>query len=225
MRKPLGVLVGFCVFAILVLVVVAATTNERRAFTLGVVPAGPTMNLAPNDQVCQAPITIPDGDADFDRVAFTLGTVDGPRPPIDVTLRTLADASVAHGSLPAGAAAPGRSTAQSVDVGHVATRAPMRVCLRNTGRSTVAVYGNGDLASRTGSAVVGGKPAGVDISLVFDRAEKRSALSMLPTYFSRASLWRTGWTGAWTYWLLGALVVLAVPALLAVALRSTLREP
>ncbi|WP_028057998.1 hypothetical protein [Candidatus Solirubrobacter pratensis] len=216
---------GICAAAALVLVVLAATTNERRAFTLGVVPAGPVMSLAPTGEVCQAPVALPDGESDFDRVAFVVGTVGGrPGPQLDVTLATTGGTPVAHGRVPGRYAFSTRPIPEAVSVGHVTSREPLRVCLRNAGSSTVAIFGNGDLASRTSTAALNGKPLGIDVALSFEHAKPRSALSILPALFDRAALWRAGWIGGWTYWLLGAVVLLAVPALMVVALRGALDD-
>jgi hypothetical protein len=43
--------------------------------------------------------------------------------------------------------------------------------------------------------------------------------------FQRASLFRPGFVGAWTYWVLAALMVLAVPALLWRALGGVADAP
>jgi hypothetical protein len=56
--------------------------------------------------------------------------------------------------------------------------------------------------------------------LTFGRRHPTTALSLVPTMFRRAGLFHGGWVGAWTYWLLAALVALAVPALLVRALRD-----
>jgi hypothetical protein len=217
MRRPVVVLIAVCAAAVLALALTGLTTRERRAFTLGVASAGPVLTLQPGQEVCQVPIAIPDHDAGFDRVAFVLGTRSLP---VDVTVAALTGAVVGRGRLQAGHA----GGAQSVAVGRVTTTKPLRVCLRDAGTGRLVFYGNGDAASRTSTAAIDGKPVHTDISLVFERAEPRSALSLVPAFFARVSLWRATWVGAWTYWLLGAVVLFAVPALLAFTLRSALRE-
>jgi hypothetical protein len=226
MRRPVVVLLGVCAAAVVVLLVSAMATKERRAFTLGVAAAGPVTTLQPRQEVCEEPVVVPDSAAAFDRVAFSLGTFGHPGPPIDVRLSAVDGGFEARGRLPGGYADVKRAPTPAVPVGHVAPLGePLRICLRNAGTTTVSVYGNGDLASRTSTAVKDGKLAGVDVALVLERNTPRSALSLVPAMFRRASLWRADWVGAWTYWVLGALVLLALPALLAVALRSSLREP
>lgn len=225
MRRPVLVLAGFAALAVVVVLVLAGTYQERRAFTLGVVLSGPALNVAPAAEVCQSPVTIPDDQADFDRVRFTLATLEPrPGPAVDVTLKTLDGETVARGRVPGGYQ-PGGELPQSVDVGHVTTREPMQVCLKNAGDAPVALFGSGDLASRTSTATLAGAPTGVDVGLSFAHAEPRSGLSLLPAFFDRMALWRAGWIGGWTYWLLAAVVALVVPALLVVALRGALDAP
>ena len=224
MRSPLAVPVAGAVVALLVLVGMLLTTHERRAFTLGVPLYGPATTLAPRDEICQAPVGLPDRESDFDRVAFVLATTHGrPGPQVDLTLKSLDGAPIARGHVPGGYA-PSSQIQQVVDVGRVTTRTPMRVCLRNAGALPVAVFGSGDLASRTSTAALNGTPLGIDVAFSFEHAEPRSSLSLLPTLLNRMALWRAGWLGGWTYWLLAAGVLLAVPLLLFVALREVLAD-
>src|SRR4051812_13635946 len=103
MRRPLVVLGGIAMSVVLLVAIVAATTREREAFTLGVVGPGPAISYKPPAVACQSPIALPDTESDFDRVAFTLGTVDGrPGPRVDVELETLDGTTIARGSVPAG---------------------------------------------------------------------------------------------------------------------------
>jgi hypothetical protein len=90
----------------------------------------------------------------------------------------------------------------------------------NRGRVNAALYGGPDLAARTSTASLEGQPAGTDISLLFLRSHPASSLSLLPAIFRRAALFRPSWIGAWTFWLLAAVVTLLVPLLLALAVRA-----
>jgi hypothetical protein len=81
--------------------------------------------------------------------------------------------------------------------------APIAVCVRNAGPRRVALYGNADAAARTSTAATNGRPAHVDMTLVFER-NPRSMVREVPSMFSRAALFRFPWLGAWAY------VVLAV---------------
>jgi hypothetical protein len=62
-----------------------------------------------------------------------------------------------------------------------------------------------------------GQPRGQEYSLVLLSQSQRSLLAWLPTAFSRASLWRPSWVGAWTFWVLaGGLLATFALAVLAV---------
>ena len=63
-----------------------------------------------------------------------------------------------------------------------------------------------------------------DIGLELRRADDRSLLALLPDAFDRASLFRPGWVGAWTYWLVLVALVIGVPALLSRALAGASAE-
>jgi hypothetical protein len=63
-----------------------------------------------------------------------------------------------------------------------------------------------------------------DIGLELNRSDDRSLLALLPDVFDRASLFRPGWVGAWTYWLLLVALVIGVPVLLSRALASASDE-
>ena len=57
-----------------------------------------------------------------------------------------------------------------------------------------------------------------------ERGQPRSLLARLPDAFTHASQFKPGWVGAWTFWALAALVLIAVPLLLARALSGALRD-
>ena len=62
-------------------------------------------------------------------------------------------------------------------------------------------------------------PPGEKFSLALLSDGDRSLLGSLPTAFSRASLWRPSWVGAWTFWVL-AIALLATFGLAVVAVIS-----
>jgi hypothetical protein len=68
------------------------------------------------------------------------------------------------------------------------------------------------------------RPIDTDLTLVFLRERRRSALALVPVMFEHASRFHPGWVGPWTFWLLAALVVGAVPLLLGIAIVAS-REP
>jgi hypothetical protein len=96
------------------------------------------------------------------------------------------------------------------------------VCVRNLGPGTASLMG-APANGLSGRFRVAGRPRFIAMSLLFLRPHSRSLLSLLPTAFRRAALFRPTWVGAWTFWMLGlglllgfglaaAAVVLAVRA-------------
>lgn len=219
MRKAATLTAVACVVAVLGVVVTTVAQRNSEAFTLGVSAAIPAVELKPGEEGCQAPIVVPPGGA-FDRVVLKLGTYELPGPATALEIRDAAS----HRLLSKGALAPGyadvtREPTHTVRVGEVPAGRRIEVCVANDGDRRVAVYGNADAASRTTSATLDGKPTGTDMTLDFRRSP-RSVASMLGDVARRASLFKADWTGAWTFWLLGLLVLVAVPVLLVQAVRT-----
>jgi hypothetical protein len=136
--------------------------------------------------------------------------------PLQVVVRSLRSGSVlGQGRL--GGGYPDVSQ-PSVPVGRVAPEQPVEVCIRNGGQRKAALYGGVTAAAPGSGARVAGAETGADLTLVFERAERRSMLATVPDIFRRASAFRPGWVGSWTFWLLAGLLGAGVPALLALAL-------
>jgi len=221
MRKPLPIAVAVaaaCAVAVLALLVTGLVQRSSLAFTLGVFPATPAAELRPGQEVCQVPIAVPEG-GEFDRVVVKLGTFGKPGPAIEVSIRGRTEGVISRGTLRGGYADVAQSGEQAIAVDEVPENSDVDVCLRNRGNVKVAVFGNADAASRTSTAWKDNEPTGNDLTLVFERSP-RSVTSLFGAMADRASLFKLGWTGAWAFWLLGALVLLAVPALLVRAVRD-----
>jgi hypothetical protein len=203
---------GFVVVLAVGLVAVAIlglTRGSSLVYSLGVSAAGPALAVAPGSVACQAPISVPDG-AEFDRVAMTLSTYERPGPELTAEVRTVdGGRRLAEGTLQAGY----RDGPAVIEVGRVGTRTPLEVCLRNAGSGPVAVYGQPTIASPRTNATLDGKELGIDMAITLNR-EQRSFLALLPTMADRASLFRAGWVGPFTYLILALLVVIGAPLLL-----------
>lgn len=225
MRSAVIVLLAACALGLGALLVTGATRESPLAFTLGVAPSGPSLVLAPGQVACQAPIDVPEG-AGFDAVTAPVGTYRRSGPALTVTVRELpGGAPLARGTLPGGYAdISAQQPVQRIRLsGTVPGASTVAVCIANRGARRAAVYGNADVAAPTSTLTKDGKPAGADLSLRFER-RPQSVLSQFGRIADRAALFRPGWVGAWTYWLLAALVALGVPVLLALALRSATRD-
>jgi hypothetical protein len=211
---------------LVVLLVGGLTTQSRLVATVGVLPVFPVAPLAAGNEVCQTPIGLADP---VERVRFNIGTFGRPGPPLEVTVHPAnSGIDLGHGRVAAGWIDDG--SAQDVPVGHIADDQRVSVCIRNLGRTKAYVYG--DLYEGIfGTGPLGVRPTALtsyaaidrvripgDLSLKFVSAKPRSLLSRLPAAFRHASLFRPGWVGPWTYWLLAALILLAAPFALRKAL-------
>jgi hypothetical protein len=220
MRRAAVVLAALCAVAVAALAGVAALHKDALAFTLGVTSASPVAQLRAGDEACQTGIAVPP-DGGFDRVRFSAGTFHRPGPPLDVkVVESGTRTAVARGRLAAGYSDVAQAGAHTVAVGDVAPGRRVDVCFANRGSRPVGLYGNAGAASRSTTASIEGKPADVDINLVFERP-RRSWLSLVPAIANRAALFRAGWVDGWLYLLLSALVVIVVPALLIVAVVTS----
>jgi hypothetical protein len=214
------VLLAACAAGIGLLAAVAVTDRNTLAFTLGVINARVAADLRPGQEACQAPVAVPDDDAAFDRVVFSLGTHRRPGPALEVVVSSLEGGRVlGRGQLAAGYPDVDRRPRHAVPVGRVASLEPLRVCLRNAGDRRVAVFGAADFVSPSSAATLDGERLDTDLNLAFER-EARSAASLVPAMLERATLFRAGFVGMWTYVLLALVVLAGVPWLLFRALTA-----
>ena len=225
MRKGALIGLGATLAAGLVLIVVLAVTRESGlVYSIGSGPAAPSAPLAAGHEACQGPLS-PPAQA-FDRVVVSLGTYGKPGQPVEVSVRDAASHRVlSTGKLAGGYPDIEKAPEQSIPVTRITPRSAIDVCVRNAGTGKVAVYGTTGLAHRTSTAIVDGKPQpSIDLAVRLERGPKRSLLARLPDAFGHAATFKPSWVGAWTFWVLAALVLLAVPLLLARALSGALRD-
>ena len=180
-------------------------------------PARPAVNIPAGREACQAPL-VPH--SDFSGVQLLVATYRQPGPPLSVTVRDVATGDVlGRGNLAGGY--PDNSF-QTIATGPVPGRRNVAICVANDGSSSALLYGDaGHVVAETG-ATIGGRPVDADIGFVFTR--DRPFAGLVADIARRAALFRPQWVGPWTFWLLAAGVVLAVPLLLAGALRGAVRD-
>jgi hypothetical protein len=212
-------LLGFAVaLAVGVAVVLwRAGADERSvAFSLGAPPVKPVDVLDPGQEVCQTNFTIP---TRVDGVSFEAGANRRPGMPLEVTVRDDRGRALAtrhvRGGYPEHASV-------GVRLPPIAAGRTISLCIRNRGRAPGYAFGDPQVPG-TGT-VAGGRTSETDIALRFLRERPRSALSLVPTMFRRASLFRFGFVGAWTFWFMTAVIALAVPLLCALALARAARD-
>jgi hypothetical protein len=222
MRRAVLVALGVLAAGLVGLVLAAVLHRTPRAFTLGVPSSAPVAAVSGGQTVCQQPIDVPAGAA-FDRVTAIVGTYHKPGSPLELTVRDLRNRVVASSRIPGGYPDIARAPVHFFRLGRTVSTPRIAVCLRNTGRRRVAFYGTIDLAARSSSAYLDGRPLHVDLNLQFQRAS-RSMASLVPRMLDRAALFRFPWMGAWTYVVLAVLLLVGAPWLLVRALASATGE-
>jgi hypothetical protein len=197
---------GFAVvltLGLIALLVAGAAAKSTRAFSLGVPNVGPATTVYRGQQACESPIPVPAG---FGSLRVWASSVGG-----DALLAaTVSDAQSAR------VLARGQTVVMSgafdypVDLSaDVPAGRPIRICLTNTSRSPVYLDGSGQ-TNPSVHLTTAGKPVALGISLVAIAPNPRSLESQLSTVFSRAALFRPGWVGEWTFWVLLVALVLAL---------------
>ena len=218
MRSAAAVLLAACLLGAVAVAIVGATDKRELAFTMNVRVVEVVILAVPGSETCQHEL---DAAAEFDAVEFVLGTGELPGPPLRVSVRERPSRrELATGRLPAGAR-DSQPVAVRLDRA-VADGTPFDLCVRNEGDREVSFYGAPTWES-PGHSSVDGHPGRGDMRIVFLRSEPRSALSLVPDMFDRATRFRPDVVGEWTFWLLLVGVAAGIPALLALALRSARR--
>jgi hypothetical protein len=182
-----------------------AAGNERwTAFSLDVPPSGPAAILRSGEQVCAGGL---EAKAGFGSVRAWVTPLAAPGASLSMRVRAAAGATLASARIAQGYGTPIAPTfrlTRIVPAGRVVS-----VCIRSGGPKRVAVLGFQS-----------------SIALLFLRRHPESLLSLLPTVFARAALFRPAWVGPWTFWLLlgGLLAGLVVGAIAVLgAVRSDAR--
>ena len=217
--------ISFALVALLGLValLVGAGTDERDyGFSLTAQVSAPLAPLEPGQIACQGPIHTT---TTFAKIEAFLATAAAPGAGLDVSVR---DAR-AGTTLATGRVRPHFASEMIVNVPLSTTIRAGRtitVCLRSTGPQRIALIGSP--ASDPGVVLtVAGQRTNSEAALTFLRPRPRSLLSLIPTVFDRATLFRPRWVGVWTFWLLaaGLLVAFGIGGLaIAQAVRADTRS-
>lgn len=185
------------------LLLAASGDKRSRAFSLNVPNATPVAILTPGEQACQRPITAP---AAFGGVRLFGASTGG-----DAALAV--DIRPAHGGPPLARGQTGATPASSqLDVmlgREIRAGRRIELCAVNLGHARMVLLGAGPTDPSI-KLRIGGVASNRNLAVVGLRSRPRSLLASLPTAFSRASLFRPGWVGAWTFWALAGLVAVAI---------------
>lgn len=228
MSRRAGV-IGLAVALLAGLVTFVVATTRSKSYereTLGNNPAQLTAIVRKGGEACQRPLTLPPG---VDRVRFLPAPAANVRGPIVVSVRSLAGPEATSGPVLARAELSRRELTGQPEVvaldRAVDTDGYVSVCVTKRGREDVEVWGEGGgLALSRSTAYEGRRELTNDLFLTFPRPAPVSTLSRMPEAFRHAAPFKLGFMGAWTFWLLAAAVLLAVPAGLAYGLRRAADE-
>jgi hypothetical protein len=198
------------VLALVALVIAGLSHITVRTASAGAPNQFAITTLRAGQSVCEGPLT---SQATTRGVAIWGSAAGGPAQ----TSVTVKDAStqavIASGSLRA-VASKGEWT---VGLNHdVPAGRPVQVCLAQDSGG-FALEGSGSSDSQVSQT---GVPGGARFSLVLLGAHDRSLLGSLGLAFSRASLWRFGWVGAWTYWVLAVAVLMTFAVAVVAVVRA-----
>ena len=206
--------------AITALIALAVVGDRSQAFTLGVRADAAVVKLKPRDEVCQRPIEVLES---FDHLRLQLGTYGRPGLPYSVEVRPAGAGRPLAGASVSGGYAD--SSLQSVRLSReVPTGREVAVCIRNRARQPVAVYGSSDLSNRSSTSYLNGRQTGADLTIVFEFSDSKSTAELLPAIVRRAALFHGGWASPAAYWVMFALILVALATLPALALRSALER-
>src|SRR4051812_46232255 len=184
MRRIATLVLAIVGVTVAVIALDAVLDRTPKAFTLGVPAAAAVAPLEPGQAVCQQPVDVAAG-AEFDAIRAQIGTYGKPGSALVVTVRNAANRVLARGRQAGGYGDVTVLPTHRIALDRAVGAPRVGVCLRNVGTRRVALYGTGDLAARSSSAFLDGKPLGVDVALSFERSP-RSFASLVPLMLDRA---------------------------------------
>lgn len=203
MRKPLATAV---VLALLALVAAAALDDRDVAFETGLPAFDHVASVAPGTDVCVGDVDVPAG---FQHVRFVVGTDPQVQPLRVVVTDEGSGDRVGEGRFPGGE--PSRGGNVEIPVGDVPAGGRVRVCVANAGIADQRFFGSPPNRDATRRPL---------LAVVFVREPPATMLSLIPEAFERSALFKPGWYGPWTTWLLLGAAALVVPFLLSRALSA-----
>ena len=199
--------------ALVLAAIALARSQPRLAGTTNVGAQRVVALVVPGRTVCQRDLVAPAGTAG---ARVTVRTAGKP-PPLRVTLEA-PGARLRAGSV-AGYPSGSSPLVRFRPLGKTIEGA--RVCVR-VDRGRVGLAGG---PSAGHSLLVGGHPRSAQVQVALVRAGSESLLGVVPAAFHRAALFRPGFVGPWTYWLLAALTLALVVACPLLLLRWRARPP
>lgn len=210
---------GFVAIAVVALVaLLAAGTGGRtvRTFALGSPNSSQVAALAPRSTICEGPVR---SDGPVGAVAIWGAAIEG-NARLALSVRDAATRTQLASGLTLVTQQPAEYTARLNRPARAGRL--LSVCVTNHGPQSLSLLGSAPVHPGI-LAVVGRRTLDAEFSLVLLGAGHPSELGSLGTVFRRAALWRPSWVGTWTFWLLVAGLLGAIP-LGALAVRAACAE-
>jgi hypothetical protein len=210
-RTPAAV-AGLLAFVVVILLVVAGLVRiPVRTFALRVQDSTSIGGISGGRVACEGPIRSPTAA----RGVGIFGAPNTSRPTtLSATVRTDGDRILATGH----STASSNDTQQQIPLDRqLPANRPVRICIRATPGSFSLLGG----AAQAPGVSASGVAAATQFSLVLTRPA--TFFDGLQTAFSRAAIFRPDWIGAWTFWLLLAVLACAL-AVAAIAVIAATRE-
>jgi hypothetical protein len=211
---------GAFLFGVVVVLILAATDERHLAFSLAVRASEPGVEVRPGQEACQRDIDV---EEPFDSVTILPAAFYHPVPRLQVSVLDRAShRTIATGRLPDGHPENKATTIRLRPAIPKGRR--VDVCFRNVGAWRVALFSGPGGDDEQSFGTRDGRFLESDIVIDFVRSKPRTTLSMIPDIFRRAALFHPSWVGAWTFWVLAAVLVLGVPAALVPAVRAAVED-
>jgi hypothetical protein len=200
---------------------VLTMARDRRGFdyTLNTRTA---VTLEPDHVACRRSVKPKAGGVNALR--FFIDTQGRPGPPLNISVfRGYTRPNiVATGFIPGGYR--GRRSEQVVHIhGSAAGAYALSACVDNAGATPIVLWPRPPFRANKHSQQRG-ITGFQELSLSLIREPRRSMLSLLPTVFRRAELFRPSWVHSWMYWGMVAFLILLVPLLVLRALLGVERD-
>lgn len=221
-ERRVWLIAGAVLAAMLVAIAVALLQPRDDLLSSNSVGArSATVILPAHTPLCVPRLRVPAGTG---QVRFNLSTRSELLPALEVVIHEQGG-GVVKGSLPS-SPIPGHRDV-SIPVPRFASQpesVAADVCLISAGE--VFAWGNDNLQANVPAPTLGGVPQHNRVAVWFlgPAGQRRSILSQLGEMFRRAALFRAGFVGAWTYWVLFGLVFPAL-AYGAIRLLAGAEEP
>lgn len=152
-------------------------------------------------------------------VRFRISAPNGPAPQLTVTVK--GPGYDATAILPAGLV--DTQTAQA-PIPAPPTDVPVRVCIRNDGKTPTAVFASSDRTRSRSLATVGGKPTDRSVWFAFYEPRWQAISERVPLTIDRMSVFRPGYAAPWALWIIAVLFLLGVPLAAVWALVRAMRD-